>query len=196
MDFLLSFLFIPKQTYIPHPTPIRDFVALEAPDAPPLYAPVSYILEVIEEVPTEEVKTAPEGISEATGKTEQEVEDLIIKYAKEYDIDPLIPLNIAWSESQFRNVPNFMYDGEDGKYTAWGIFQFTITTFVAYGCGTADERKVIEKNIECAIMILATEKNGHAHWLESYEMNGRGWKYLGYRSQENQKRTNLSVKPN
>lgn len=71
---------------------------------------------------------------------------------------------IAKSESRFKNVPNYLYDGEDGYYTAFGIFQITRTTYKGY-CGDPAERKDITKNIECAMIIL-TESGDH-HWNPS-----------------------------
>lgn len=71
---------------------------------------------------------------------------------------------IAWAESQYRNVPNYMYDGEGGYYTAYGPFQITRTTYKAF-CGEPSERLIVEKNIECA-MKIATQSGLH-HWNES-----------------------------
>lgn len=93
------------------------------------------------------------------------VENLIIKYSKEYGIDPILPLNIAYAESRFKNVPNFKYDGEDGKYTAYGIFQFTRTTYKQH-CDNPNERVEIEPNIKCGVRMIAEGKTGH--WQESH----------------------------
>lgn len=71
---------------------------------------------------------------------------------------------IAESESEFKNVPNYLYDGENGYRTAYGIFQITRTTY-SHFCGDPAERKNITKNIECAMIIL-TESGDH-HWNPS-----------------------------
>lgn len=100
-------------------------------------------------------------------EVELTIEGKIIKKANEYGLDPDVMLAIADAESNFENVPNYLYDGEDGKYTAFGIFQITRTTFRHF-CGDPDDRKDIDKNIECA-MVIASESGLH-HWSESKSM--------------------------
>lgn len=91
-------------------------------------------------------------------------EERIVRRAKEFGYDPTKALAIAWAESRFKNVPNYKYDGETGRYTAYGIFQFTRTTYRAF-CGDPDERMDIDKNIDCAVRMLA--EGGESHWNES-----------------------------
>lgn len=98
---------------------------------------------------------------------EQTIQEKIELKAKEYGLNPELMLKIAEAESQFRNVPNYLYKGEDGKYTAYGIFQITRPTWKHF-CGednSLEQRSNIDKNIECA-MIIASESGVH-HWNES-----------------------------
>lgn len=110
-----------------------------------------------------------------------EIERLILDYSIEYsekynssfsDVYNL-SLNIAWAESHFENIPNYIYDGEDGNRTAWGIFQLT-RTFYKNFCGDPEERKDIKKNISCGVRVIAM--GGYEHWMESYN----SWVYLPY----------------
>lgn len=92
------------------------------------------------------------------------IPELIEHYAIEYGHDPDVMLAIAQAESRFRNVPNYLYDGESGRYTAFGIFQITKTTW-KYLCGDdVHNRKVPIKNIECAMKIA---DDSLSHWDES-----------------------------
>jgi len=100
------------------------------------------------------------------------VQEIIIEQALEHGVDPDTALSIAWAESRFKNVPNHKYTDENGLYTAYGIFQINASTYAPY-CGEAEERFEIEKNIECA-MIIMSEKNGLNHWSESFQ----AWKNL------------------
>lgn len=104
----------------------------------------------------------------------------IIRHIAEREgVDPELMLDIAYAESKFRNVPNYKYDGEKGGYTAFGIFQFTRTTYKGY-CGDPDERFMPVKNIECAARILK-EKGGTSHWEESRNNGyGGGWENKPY----------------
>ena len=101
------------------------------------------------------------------------VEEFIVDYATEYGVDVSLALSVAWAESRFKNIPNNHYDE---LHTAYGIFQINASTYEPY-CGEAEERKIIEKNIECA-MKLMSEEGGINHWSESYE----GWRYLPVKS--------------
>lgn len=93
---------------------------------------------------------------------------LITYYALKYDIDPQIPLEVARVESGYKNVPNFKYDGEGGRYTAYGIFQFTRTTWKGFCTPDPADRMDIEKNIECGVRMLSEGKINH--WNESRSM--------------------------
>ena len=100
------------------------------------------------------------------------VQEIIVEKALEYGVDPDTALSIAWAESRFKNVPNDKYNGENGYHTAYGIFQINASTYSPL-CGEASERFEIEKNIECA-MILMSKEGGLNHWSESYPV----WKGL------------------
>ncbi len=93
-----------------------------------------------------------------------DVRGLIVWYAEFFETDPALPIAVARAESNFKNVPNYLYDGEDGYYTAYGIFQITRTTFKAF-CGNPDLRKDIEENIKCGVKIIAN--GGIGHWNAS-----------------------------
>ena len=90
---------------------------------------------------------------------------LVSFYAKKYGIDERIPLEIARAESNFKNVPNFKYDGEGGRYTAYGIFQFTRTTWKSFCTPDPADRMDIEKNIDCGVRMLSEKRI--SHWNES-----------------------------
>lgn len=74
---------------------------------------------------------------------------------------------IAWAESQYKNVENYKYDGEHGRYSAYGIFQFTRTTWMDYCTPNQADRMEIEKNIDCAVRMISEGKI--SHWNESRE---------------------------
>jgi len=98
---------------------------------------------------------------------EMSIEDKIIIKSSEYGLNPELMLKIADAESQFRSVPNYKYTDENGRYTAFGIFQITRTTWKTY-CdedNSLEQRSDVDKNIECA-MIIASESGVH-HWNES-----------------------------
>lgn len=97
------------------------------------------------------------------------IEEKIVQEAIKRDYSPEKALAIANAESRFKNVPNFKYDGEDGYYTAYGIFQITRTTYKHF-CGNPDERLDVDKNIECALKILS--QGGESHWNESRHVWG------------------------
>lgn len=92
---------------------------------------------------------------------------MIIQYAEEYDVDPNIALSIAWSESRFKNVDNFKFT--EDYYSATGIYQIVKSTYKHYCGDDVEERRIPEKNIECAMKIMSTE-NGLQHWSESEEI--------------------------
>lgn len=113
-----------------------------------------YVPTVIENLPPVELKIAPTS-----------PEDLIRHYSKLYGIDPTLPLKIAYAESQYKNVPNYKYDGESGRYTAFGIFQFLKSTWITYCSPNPLDRMDIEKNIECGVKMIANGQE--SHWNES-----------------------------
>lgn len=103
-----------------------------------------------------------------TKPTQDDVVGLITHYALKYDIDPKIPLAVGKAESGYKNVPNFKYDGEGGRYTAYGIFQFTRTTWKGFCTPDPADRMDIEKNVECGVRMMS---EGHIkHWNESKHM--------------------------
>jgi hypothetical protein len=102
---------------------------------------------------------------------------IILAASERLGVDSTLPLSIAYAESRYKNVPNYAYDGEKGTSTAYGPFQLTRTFYKSF-CGDPAERLIVEKNIECALKVMKTVKNPYLHWIESYEMNGRGWRYL------------------
>lgn len=97
-----------------------------------------------------------------------DVVGLISYYSKQYGIDERIPLEVARAESNYKNVPNFKYDGEKGRYTAYGIFQFTRTTWKGFCTPDPTDRMDIEKNIECGVRMLSEGRI--SHWSESRSM--------------------------
>lgn len=100
-------------------------------------------------------------------EVELTIEGKIIKKANEYGLDPNVMLAIARAESNFKNVCNYLYDGEDGYRTACGVFMITRSTW-GYYCedeNIYENRMDIDKNIECA-MVIASESGLH-HWNES-----------------------------
>lgn len=92
------------------------------------------------------------------------IEEQIDYYAQVDGIDPVIMRKIAYAESRYQNVPNYLYDGENGHYTAYGIFQITRTTYRGF-CGDPSERLIVSKNIQCAMKIA--KESGLHHWNES-----------------------------
>lgn len=107
-----------------------------------------------------------------------EIPRLIGLEASRWGLDPTLALSIAYAESGYHNVPNYI---NDSTHTAYGIFQLTKTFYRTF-CGDPEERLIPEKNIACAIKVMATQQNPYLHWIESYEMHGRGWKYLPHLS--------------
>lgn len=104
---------------------------------------------------------------------EPSIPEIIIQYAEEYDVDPDIMLSIAWEESWFKNIPNSIYT--ENYYSAFGIFMIVNSTWLAYCGDNVEDRKIPEKNIECAMKIVT--KSGTHHWSESEYMNSitGGW---------------------
>lgn len=115
-------------------------------------------------IPRAEV--AHSSVEDTTDKIEipETTEQKIERFAIKYNLDVQLMKKISWAESRYQNVPNYMYDGENGYYTAYGPFQITRTTYRAF-CGEPSERLEIDKNIECA-MIIASQDGVH-HWNES-----------------------------
>lgn len=108
---------------------------------------------------------------------EPSIPELIIQYAEEYDVDPDIMLSIAYEESGFKNIDNSQYT--EDYYSATGIFQIVKSTYKHFCGDDVEERRIPEKNIECAMKIAST--SGIHHWSESFVINSRekrGWKYL------------------
>ena len=98
-------------------------------------------------------------------------ESYIEQQALNYGLDPKLMLAIAKSESECKNKPNYLYDGEKGRYSAFGIFQITRTTYREYCNNNIADRFIPEKNIDCA-MIIATTSGLH-HWNESKHKWGK-----------------------
>lgn len=90
---------------------------------------------------------------------------LIVYYSDIYGVDPRLTLAIAKAESEFKNVQNFKYDGEHGKYSAYGIYQFTRTTWMGFCTPDKADRMDIEKNIDCGVRMISEGKT--SHWSES-----------------------------
>lgn len=67
---------------------------------------------------------------------------------------------IATKESKWRNVPNYLYDGEQGRFTAFGPFQVLKSTAAAYS--TNDRREPYE-NIRIAVALYRAR--GSTPWL-------------------------------
>ena len=67
---------------------------------------------------------------------------------------------LAEKESKWRNVPNYLYDGEDGIYTAFGPFQILKSTAAKY---SNEDRRDVYSNIRIAVKIFRSEGSGP--WL-------------------------------
>lgn len=104
-------------------------------------------------------------VLQETVKEPETVEEKIVWYAEKYGVNPDIMLKISDAESNFSNVPNYLYTDEQGRYTAYGIFQITRTTYRHYCNEDVSERMDVDKNIECAMIIAST--SGLHHWDES-----------------------------
>ena len=82
-------------------------------------------------------------------------------YLLDLDPDNFALLNcIAEKESKWRNVPNYLYDGEDGIYTAFGPFQILKSTAAKY---SNDDRRDAYTNVRIAVKIFRNE--GVLPWL-------------------------------
>lgn len=90
--------------------------------------------------------------------------DLVTKYAEKNKLDVALVHRIVKAESGYKNIPNYLYTSEKGKYTAYGIFQITRSTYKQF-CGDPSERLDEENNIACAMKIITT--SGYQHWDES-----------------------------
>jgi hypothetical protein len=69
---------------------------------------------------------------------------------------------IAQCESEWKNIPNHLYDGENGRYTAYGPFQILKSTARGY---SKEDRREVYTNIDIAIAIY--RKEGTTPWNES-----------------------------
>lgn len=69
---------------------------------------------------------------------------------------------IAQCESEWKNIPNHLYDGEGGRYTAYGPFQILKSTARNY---SKEDRREVYTNIDIAIKIYKAE--GTTPWNES-----------------------------
>ena len=67
---------------------------------------------------------------------------------------------IATKESKWRNVPNYLYDGENGIYTAFGPFQILKSTATKY---SKNDRRDPYANVRIAVEIFRNE--GVYPWL-------------------------------
>jgi ADP-heptose:LPS heptosyltransferase len=67
---------------------------------------------------------------------------------------------IAEKESKWQNIPNHLYDGENGKYTAFGPFQILKSTAARY---SGEDRRDPYANIRIALKIFYNE--GLTPWL-------------------------------
>lgn len=92
------------------------------------------------------------------------VDDKIRFYSDKYKLNTELNLKVAKAESHLKNVCNYKYTSESGMYTACGIYQITRSTYRSF-CGDPKDRFDIDKNIECAMVIMST--SGYQHWKES-----------------------------
>ena len=67
---------------------------------------------------------------------------------------------IAEKESNWKNIPNYLYDGEEGRYTAYGPFQILKSTALRY---SDEDRRDVYANIRIAVKIFKNE--GSKPWL-------------------------------
>jgi hypothetical protein len=113
-------------------------------------------------MPTDAVNSALE--APRLNENDNYVISIIRQKCGDYEVDCDLAIKIADAESNFKNVPNHKYTDEKGKYTAYGVFQITRTTYKSF-CGNPSERMDIEKNIDCGLHIM--EVSGVQHWNES-----------------------------
>ena len=57
---------------------------------------------------------------------------------------------IARCESKYRNIPNYLYDGEGGRYTAFGPFQILKSTAARY---SLKDRRDPGENVRIAVAL-------------------------------------------
>lgn len=69
---------------------------------------------------------------------------------------------VAQCESKWQNVPNYLYDGESGRFTAYGPFQIVKSTAIRY---SDEDRKDPYANVRIAITLFHNE--GFQPWSES-----------------------------
>jgi len=82
-------------------------------------------------------------------------------YLLDLDPDNFTLLNcLAEKESKWKNIPNYLYDGEDGIYTAFGPFQILKSTAARY---SKEDRRDVYSNIRIAVKIFKNE--GVKPWL-------------------------------
>ena len=158
--FLISILFLPAWAFNFAPKPEEAYFP------PASSTPVSDLL--AQNSPKSGTSTLSDTIYLPSGETLKltpysPIELMIMEEAVLAGVDTELALKIADCESQFRNVPNFKYDGESGRYTAYGIFQITKSTADLTGLNL--DRRKIEDNIKMGIHLLKTD--GVGHWKES-----------------------------
>jgi hypothetical protein len=108
-------------------------------------------------------KNAPYGVFAVYDDAES-VSKLIRRSSLAFGLNPDTMEAIAVAESGLRNVCNWKYEGEDGRFTACGIYQITRPTFRAF-CGDPSLRFDPYQNVRCAMVIAST--SGLHHWSES-----------------------------
>lgn len=93
--------------------------------------------------------------------------ELIVKYAKDYDVDPDVLLAVALCESgikQFKADGSVIHNPHDPNSGSWGIFQFQEATFF----GWAKERGLdydINSTVDQVEMTAWAFSQGRAsHW--------------------------------
>jgi len=96
------------------------------------------------------------------GETKEDVQRLITYYAEQYEIDPALPLRIAYAESGYNAK------AKNPRSTAKGVFQWINSSFKA-NC-TGDPLNA-DDNIECGVRMVA-EGRMH-HWDSSKQ----AWNY-------------------
>ena len=102
------------------------------------------------------------------------VEDQILYFTDEYEVDSELALSIAYAESEYKNIWNSRHNERPDYYTAFGIFQIVRGTYKSY-CGDPEERFDVTKNIECGVKILSTP-GGENNWNESRHVWGHVFK--------------------
>jgi len=103
--------------------------------------------------PNSELKYAVKRDFAQIGAIQLEVRDYIILKSKEYGVDELLALDLAWAES------NFYPDAKNPKSSAKGVYQWLDSSWACEG-------NVLnyKDNVDCALQTIGKDKFGIRHW--------------------------------